>query len=64
VKIPFYNLTRAGIDEVKADPDEVFVHLEVGPLGYRGLYSVPFADFCELVRAQINKPTKKVKVEA
>jgi hypothetical protein len=63
MKVPFYNPVRAGIDELEAEPDDVFVRLNIGPMGYRGEYAVPFADFCELVRAHINKP-KKVKVAA
>jgi hypothetical protein len=62
MRISIYNPARATNDELEADPDDVFVRLDIGPGGYRMSYVVPFADFCELVRAQIDKPTKaKVK---
>jgi hypothetical protein len=59
MRISYYNASRAANDELEADPEDVFVFLEVGPMGYRAEYAMPFADFCELVRAQIDKPTRR-----
>jgi hypothetical protein len=74
MRLPFYDGSRAALSEIEVSPDDVLVHVDAGPLGYRGSYRVPFADFCELVRVGIEtnrrakeekyfipKPTKGVK---
>jgi hypothetical protein len=68
MRVRFYNRSSFQVDEIEADPAMVFIRLNVysdvggGIPAYAQKLEIPFVDFCELVRAQIDKPTKtKVK---